>query len=350
VQAIAVLGRARSQKARESWQRGERQAAWQLAEEARANLAQATERDELDTDAFGALGGLLKRMVSWAREQREPSRARELEDAMLEAYHGGWRKVPHGYPLINYIEQRAIVQAQRAAAGGRRELLGAREVELRDALGRAVKQRESQLGKLQDRPWAAFDVARGRHYLNPNVAGFLEDLSDAVEDARLVARSAGDRYMVTNTIDALRGLIAAEVRVEGLREGLELLESAVASDDWYTARPRRSEHYLEAELLKLRAAMTDVTDVAGQQLALTAKRGAEAERFMQAAEQRFRREDEVLFQQELVQWRQDLAPQELKIVRALWKLFGKKALELLTPGIPVDWDEAAALAAKWVRG
>jgi hypothetical protein len=151
--ALLTLGACKSQAARKQWGRGERDEAWSTALAAQASLEQAISEDGIDPDIFGTLGGLLKRMAAWATE-RHPEQTRVLEDAMLEAYRRGSDRVPHAYPLLNYLEQRAVLSAQRSGARGRQPLIGANEDELRRRLAQALKSREGQLGNVKARPWA----------------------------------------------------------------------------------------------------------------------------------------------------------------------------------------------------
>lgn len=343
--ALRTLGKCKSQLSRPLWKDGKRDEAWALALEARAHLETAATEDPLDADTFGTLGGLLKRMAACAAVLH-PDQVQTLEDAMLKAYERGWSTTPHAYPLLNYLEQRAVLRASREPGVGARPLIAPSEAPLRLALGKATKTREAQLGKSQDRPWAAFDVARGRHYLNQNVPGFLEDLEQAVQEARSVARVPSDRFMVTTTCDSLRALLDANVALEGLEEGIGLLDRAVEHDDWFLSRPQYPTPYLQRELLELRVTLTDALD---RQAALTKAHAADVADFIQAMELRWSREDEERFQAGLAEWKKQLEPKDLKILRGLWKLLGSRAVEAVTGGA-VDLDAAAALAADLVKG
>lgn len=341
--AASQLGKAKSQRARTAWSAGRRDEAWALASEARRNLEQAASADELDPDVFGSLGGLLKRMARWALTLH-PGEAVALEDAMLAAYERGSKHVPHAYPLLNYIERRAVLAAQRAPSPEERGLIGKSEVALRAQLARALGTRTEQLGNRQDRPWAAFDIARGRHYLRPNVPGFLEDLAMALDEARSVARTAEDRFMVETTCDSLRDLLAANVRVEGLAEGIELLERGIENDDWFVERPRRAAPFFERELQQLQGVLLDFSE---QQLRSSALQRDQVASFIRATELRWSREDEERFQGEIEAWKRALEPAELKILRGVWKVFGAKALDAFTGGlVPVDWNAALELVRK----
>jgi hypothetical protein len=335
--AIVWLGKCKSQLARVAWKSNERGRAWALAGEARDHLLTATKADPLDPDAFGTLGGVLKRMADWA-PALYPEQTRAFEDAMLDAYRSGWQNVPDAYPLLNYIEQRAILAERRSPVPQGRFLIEEHEGDLRIALGRALKARHAQLGIPKERHWAAFDLARGYHYLEPSVPGFLEDLEKAVEEARTIARIPEDRYVVTTTIDSLRSLQMAHVKLDGLAEGIELLELAVQGDDWFIGRSNRPAPYLQKELQALR---TLISEAADRQTRLTIAYGAETSRFIQSTQLRWSREEEEAF---LKQWRRDLEPRELKFLRGVWKVFGAKSLEVLTGGF-IEWGEAAAVAA-----
>jgi hypothetical protein len=120
--------------------------------------------------------------------------------------------------------------------------------------------------------------------------------------------------------------------------------TTVKGDDWFVGRPKRAPRYLEQELLGLRAAVTEATE----QAQTTATLGVELTCFIHATEVRWSREDEEAFQASLVQWKKSIEPTELKVLRGLWKIFGAKTLELVTGPVPVEWDAAAAVAAKVV--
>lgn len=342
-QALAALhlGRAKSQRARALWAEGGDSQAWQLAGEARIHLEEAAAADPLNPDVFGTLGGLLKRMARWAAELH-PDRARALEDAMLSAYERGATPTPHAYPLLNYIEQRAVLAARRNPAAAAPELIRPDEIALRAALQRALATRTEQLGNRLDRPWAAFDLARGRHYLRPNVPGFLQDLALALDDARSVARVPADRFMVETALDSLRDLRDAHVHLEGLPEAIELLEDGIADDAWFIERPRSQTPFLERELQQLQSFLSELSE---QQLRLSARQNERVASFIRATELRWSREDEERFQGEIAKFKRDLEPTELKILRSVWKVFGAKTLETFT-GVPIDWNEAVELVRK----
>jgi len=340
--AHLVLGQIKSQRVRDLWASGERQAAWQLADEARVHFDASIQLESHNPDTYGSLGGLLKRMAKWAHESGS-DQARALEDAMLNAYERGWKRVPHAYPLLNYIEQRAVLCAKRNPQKTR-ALIGEKETELREALSSALKDRESQLGNRQDRPWAAFDVARARHYLKPNVPGFLEDLERALEEARSVMKSIKDNFMISTTCDSLRSLLEAGVTLEGLAEGLDYLETAARDQLWYQDRARRPDAFLDDELSKLQQ---ELRKHVGQLLSLTQQQTHVIHQFVEATQLRWSREDEeryqLEFQEKVDELGRKLEPRELKIARTLWKVFGSKALGWLTAGAPVDWNEVGTL-------
>ncbi|HEY3497878.1 MAG TPA: tetratricopeptide repeat-containing protein [Polyangiaceae bacterium] len=337
VDALRTLGKCKSQLARGLWKK-DPEKAWALAQAAREHLERAIAEEPIDPDTYGTLGGLFKRMAAWAGD--DATRAREYEDAMLDAYKRGADRSLHAYPLLNYLEQRASIAESRNPAPGGRSLIGEGEGSLRVNLAKALKSRELQLGNSQDRPWAAFDVARGRHFLSPNVPGFLEDLEHAVEEARSVARVPEDRYMVLTTVDSLESLLKANVQLEGLGEGIQLLRAAVKDDDWYIGRPKKAPPYLQQELLGLRAAVAEAAHHAQN----AAGAGAQLTRFIQATEVRWTREDEESFQTALLDWKKRLEPRELKVLRGLWKIFGSKTLDAVAGPVPIDWAAAAEVA------
>jgi len=217
VEALRWLGKCKSQIARNLWKK-EPQKAWALAQAAREHLETAIADDRLNPDTYGTLGGLFKRMALWAGDDTQ--QVLKYEDLMLDAYKRGADASLHAYPLLNFLEQRATIDESRNPAPGGRPLIRSDESSWRQKLAKSLKARELQLGSSQDRPWAAFDVARGRHFLSPNVPGFLEDLERAVGEARTVARVPDDRYMVLTTVDSLESLLKANVQLEGIAEGI----------------------------------------------------------------------------------------------------------------------------------
>ncbi len=347
-EALTALGAYKSQRARELWKSGQKKEAFALGLEARSHLEEAAQEDALNPDTWGTLGGVLKRLGQWAASEA-PEKVEELEDAMLAAYKAGWETVPDAYPLLNYIEERARVAERRSPTAGGRALIGDDERALRDALHRALKTREKQLANRKDTPWAAFDLARGRHYLRPNLPAFLEDLQAAAEDARLVAQSPDDRYMVTTTCDSLRSLQAAHANVDGLSEGIALLERSIAADDWPTHPGERPAAYLETELERLRRQVAAVARAVEGQALETSPYSTELREFIHATALRWTRADEERFQVYLEQWKRDIEPNALKFARALWKIFGAKAAEALTGPLPLDWEAAAEAAASLLK-
>jgi hypothetical protein len=151
--------------------------------------------------------------------------------------------------------------------------------------------------------------------------------------------------MVTTTADSLKSLVRANVNLEGLQEGIACLERAVEGPSWYLNRPKHTR-FLDRELLDLRTA---VADAAQRQLAFSKAMAADLSDFIHASELRWGRDDEERFQAELVEWKKQLEPNELKIVRGLWKIFGAKAFEAVTAGVPVDFAAAAELAIEIAR-
>jgi hypothetical protein len=105
VEALRTLGKCKSQVARGLWPKQPDQA-WPLAEEARQHLEAAIAAEPINPDTYGTLGGLLKRMATWAAKT-DPDRARQLEDAILDAYERGGKSSLHAYPLLNYLSTRS---------------------------------------------------------------------------------------------------------------------------------------------------------------------------------------------------------------------------------------------------
>src|SRR5262249_46275 len=138
--------------------------------------------------------------------------------------------------LLNFLEYRAVVSA-RSLAGTKREngpplLRMVRSDEEREELARVLEVRRQQFRRGEDAPWAAFDLARGQHYLQPDVLRFVADLGVAVGEAQRVARSGSDRWMVEAAQASLRDLDDAGYPLDGIEEALLLLGRAASADSW----------------------------------------------------------------------------------------------------------------------
>lgn len=320
--ALSVLGAGLSLRSRRSFASRELDLAWKEAREAEACLLEATKHCPFDSDAWGTLGGLYKRMASWAKLAQDAAASASFARQMLDAYRTGMRQGPDPYPTLNYLEQRAVLEPNQPLVRGQE----------RELLERALDVRRNQFARGEDAPWAAFDLARGQHYLNPNVPRFLNDLNIAIEDARRVARRASDRWMVDTAVTSLRDLFEANVPLEGLQEALLLARAAVVDDGWVAGNwgpLGRPEDFLAAELRAARAQLTELEQqgsVANEKL-LGYVRQAE-QRWSEADEERFNREAE----KELAQFKLDLESPVKKQIRVLWKVFGDDAIQWLVAG------------------
>jgi hypothetical protein len=333
--ALVARGVARSLRARRAWAAADREGALRLAREAERDLKDATAFVAFDTDAWGSLGGLYKRMAQWATQEKNDAEAAEHQKAMLEAYASGMKQGPDAYPLLNFLECRAVID---------KALPIVRDAAEAEQLERALYVRKRQFTRGEDAPWAAFDIARGQHYLRPNVPRFLHDLQVAIDDARRVARRATDRWMVETAAASLRDLHEADVYLDGLENALLLVRRAVVDDAWFAGSwgpLGRPEDFLVAEL---RAARADLDALS------TGNQAAHAMLFrhIALAEQRWSEEDEERFADELEKFQKDIEPPAKKELRVLWKLFGEKALTWALTGAATTLAPALALGAPFV--
>lgn len=340
--ALSVRAVWRSIRARHLWARGEPDQAWEHALSAERDLLAAISIADYDTDAWGSLGGLYKRMADWSDEIEDEGRAEHYRRSMLEAYRTGAAKGPDAYQLLNFFEYRAVLD---------RETPIVRSDEERDRLDRALRLRKRQFGLGEDMPWAAFDLARGQHYLKPNVPRFLHDLGVAVEDARRAARTASDRWMVETAVKSLRDLYEAGVVLDGLEDGLLLVQRAVIDDGWVAGSwgaLGRPDEFLTAEL---RAAQDRLVQIQNAQI----KEGELREQvfaYVTRAERRWSEEDEERFAEEMARFKRDIEPGAKKSLRVLWRIFGGKALDWAIAAGPIPGAAAivATFAADSVLG
>jgi hypothetical protein len=340
--ALASLGTGLSIRSRRTFKEQGQKAGLKQAEEAEACLLRATKCCPFDTDAWGVLGGLYKRMAQWAADSKDDASALAHRAAMLDAYKRGMDEGPDPYPTLNYLECRVIAEPKTP-------IVPAAE---RAKLERALDVRRRQFARGEDAPWAAFDLARGQHYLEPNVPRFLNDLNVAIDDARRVAKRASDRWMVETAVTSLRDMYNAAVPLDGLEEALLLARAAVVDDGWVAGNwgpLGRPEDFL---LKELRAARAELDRLAQQSAAARDEIG----RHLKQAEQRWSEEDEARFEKQLKEFERELEPPLKRQARVLWKLFGKEALEwalrsgvaLVAPGVGVV-TAAVPLIAKYVE-
>ncbi len=320
--ALSVRAVWRSIKARHLWSRGEHDAAGEHALAAERDLLGAISITDYDTESWGSLGGLYKRMADWSDEIEDEGRSEHYRKSMLEAYRTGAAKGPDAYQLLNFLEYRAVLDRSTPIV---------RSDEERDRLDRALRLRKRQFSLGEERPWAAFDLARGQHYLKPNVPRFLHDLGVGVADARRAARTASDRWMVETAVKSLRDLYEAGVVLDGLEDGLLLVQRAVIDDGWVAGSwgaLGRPDEFLTTEL---RAAQDRLVQIQNAQI----KEGELREQlyaYVTRAERRWSEEDEERFSEEIARFKRDIEPAAKKSLRVLWRIFGGKAL---------DWSIAA---------
>jgi hypothetical protein len=350
--ALVARGVAISLSARRQYALRKRDAAWEQARAAEADLRAAAEIIPFDADALGSLGGLYKRMGDWARAENAAG-AREYDSKMLDAYLAGAQGNRDAYCLLNYLEYRAVVAARLLSERTSPPTKDAGEhvqsrpphyppILQRDAerderreLERALEVRRQQFQRGEDAPWAAFDLARGQHYLHPDVYRFLSDLGVAVKDAKRVAYGESDRWMVESAQRSLNELYEAGYPLDGLEDAMLLLAHAATAEGWTagTWEPlARADDYLVAEL---RAARDSLLQQGASQLAATAGLGEMFKGFRARAEQRWSREDEERFQKALAEFSESVEAPAKKHLRVLWKLFGEEALKWGLVELPV---------------
>jgi hypothetical protein len=340
--ALSIRAVWRSVRARRLWSRGEQDAAWEHALAAERDLLGAISITDYDIESWGALGNLYKRMADWSDEIEDEGRAEHYRKAMLEAYRTGAAKGPDAHQLLSYLEYRAVLDRTAPIV---------RSDEERDRLDRALRLRRKQFSRGEDIPWAAFDLARGQHYLRPNVPRFLHDLGAAVEDARRAARTASDRWMVEAAVESLRDLFEVGVMLDGLEEGLLLVRRAVIDDAWVAGSwgaLGRPDEFLTAEL---RAAQDRLVQLQNAQV----KEGDLRDQlfgYISRAERRWSEEEEDRFHEELTKLKRDIELPAKKGLRVLFRVFGAPAMEwAMTAGvIPAAAPLVAAYATEVVLG
>jgi tetratricopeptide repeat protein len=319
--ALVAHGTALSMKARAEWDRGNEAEALRLSDEAATLLEKAIGAMPFDTDARGTLGGLYKRLAKWHRSRKNEAAGGYLR-RMLDAYEKG-AELGDPYPLLNYLEYRAVIEKRPKVVP---------EPPWDNLLERALYIRKQQFARGENAPWAAFDIARAQHYVEPNVPRWLSDLEVAIEGARRVARRASDKWMVETACTSLADLYEANVQVDGLEEGILLVRRAVVDDRWFLGNwgpLGRPEEYLLSELREAHRALVDLAESSRTSQDLIAT-------FVARAESRWSQEDEERFAKELAAFKTDIEPMFKKQLRALWKACGDEALKwAFTAGAPV---------------
>lgn len=355
--ASKAIGVRHSVLARRAWSKGSRDEATAEFTKAEVALDRAISLLEDDADARSCLGGLYRRRAEWTTKREE---AAEFETKALSAYEEGARRSQSAYPVLNAIEYGAVVRHRRdvataKAAGATAGQTPSAVLFLSDAdpmrarLEKAIFIRRKQLARNEDAPWPAFDLARGNHYLKPNVLRMLADLDVAIEDVRRVARGPSDNWMLESAARSYRELYEAEVPIDGLDEALQLLQRAAFDDRWSSADwgslAEQREPYLAKELGELRAGLEALRPVAAQ-----GKAAAEVlQRFIDATKHRWTIEDEERFQRETDAFLKGIEPAGKRVARTLFKAAGGDAaqagLELLLTPVP-----GGSLIAKVVSG
>jgi hypothetical protein len=339
--ALAARGVARSISARRRRAVGDRDAAWEEARAAETDLRAAAEIIPFDANALGSLGGLYKRMSDWAQAENDAEGARSYDSKMLDAYLMGAKGNRDAYCLLNYLECRAVIAARLLADDRElplhypRMLQRNAERDERRELERALEVRRLQFQRNEDAPWAAFDLARGQHYLRPDVYRFLSDLGVAVKDAKRVAYGESDRWLVESAQRSLRELYEVGYPLDGLEEAVLLLAHAATAEGWTagTWEPlARADDYLVAEL---HAARDSLLQQAASQREATVELGEMFKGYRARAEQRWTREDEERFQKALTEFSESVEAPAKKHLRVLWKLFGEEALKWGLLELPV---------------
>lgn len=350
-EALSALGMFESLTSRGHRSIGQIEESWKLALSAQKHLLHAAHIAGIP-DAWGKLGGVLKRSGKWAREDGKLHEAAEYQRAMLEAYQRGFAESPDAYTMLNYLEQRALVRAQNADPKATVQLFGEGDEALKEGLRTAMFARTTQINQGRDKPWAAFDLARGRHYLAPNIPRFVGDLEIALEHARETAKGPNDRHSVETTIESLEALKNAGVELDGLDEGIQVLRRILANDSWPAdlwGRFGKPEPYLATELAELRRTLhaARASRVSGRQ---EQNFVLKVEQFISQTELRWAAEDEEALEKELRELGRTFEPPAKKFVRILWKIFGGEAIALLSGGIvPINTEAVAELIAERVE-
>ena len=322
-----------------------------------ADLEHAVTEAESAPDLWGSLGGAWKRLI--------PAGVEGAADRMIAAYRQGTlatRHLPDAYPLLNFLEERAI-RDRRGAASFLEDDPDLDGMNLSEALESALKVRADQFERELDGPWPGFDLARGRLYLRAAAEGsdrgsarvrFLVDLGYAAREAIVPPQGPPNRHALTATRRTLERLRDAGVFVGTATLGVALLDNLLVSPLWSEAErdslardaDRLAERIAEARrahetALAEIASQLEVTDSTVQSLAtmFTEWRAAE---------------DEAAWEAGLPALKKSFRTLDQKIgkhaVEATMSLYGKDGLALalsaVLPGKLADY--AAKKVSAWV--
>lgn len=281
-----------------------------IARQAEVLLARAVALNPHGTDIWGTLGGVRKRLAIWSTDPVEKVTWRDLA---LQAYRTGAERSLDPYPLINYFEMRAVLEPHMDLV---------RDADEQDRLERAVSLRERQKREGNERPWAAFDIARGRFYLGRDAGRLLEDLAAGVVDAVDVAKSSADAWMIETTRLSLVEMVNAGVGLPGLDRGAEYLTQALRGDVLDAGRRAQTDARDSREGLR---GLLDNGTGAGEAASLQAIL-ARLDELAASDRDRWLKADEAEFQRFLATTPLLWETTGQRAARVLWKVAGKDAV------------------------
>lgn len=203
-----------------------------------------------DPELWSTLAGALRERVAAGELTQQPR--------LLEVL---WRgsvaspDLPDATPLLGFLEERAIVEGRRPDQFLQDDPRDP-DLDLTQALRRALHLRAQQFDAGHDAPWPALELARGRYYLRrmadprgPHPRHLLlADLSTGVAETWRVARASEDRVPLVQTAGTCRRLRQAGIFAPDMLLAEALLHDHLAHeapwralDDEPLARPAERE-------------------------------------------------------------------------------------------------------------
>lgn len=321
-----------SLRARSSWDLGEPDKAFEQAAESLDLLNRALDIYPEDIEAGSVRGGLLKRRADWWPAE-DPRRTRDTLQA-AESYRIA-AQTNDPYPVFNWVVERAVAEPKLPLV---------RSSDDRELLLRAMSTRYGQQENGLQRPWASFDLALGRHFLNPDVGRLLNDLQTGIAEAARKAKSPSqDGWMVKTALTTWKRLCESGANVQGAELAVALFETSLVGDQWFHNRDQQPlggiATLLKDEFSSIRQEL--------ERLQKSAKAGETTlEELLIRSEARWEREDEERFQVWLEEARKSWEPRQRKWLRVLWKVFGGKTAEAL--GEAVDSEALGSIVAEGI--
>jgi tetratricopeptide (TPR) repeat protein len=166
------------------------------------SLKRATLLIPEDFDAWSSLGGMLKNVrEDFATAQKMYAHASKISDG-------------HPYPLLNALKMEALDTGKLNLEPVREQLEKAKQLRLAQTLATPPT----------DTPWCYFDLAEV-HLYQDDKDGFLDYVRKGIESCNANWQPQTFRDSLQNT------LVAKEIELDGLSEGIKLLDDAIAAYD-----------------------------------------------------------------------------------------------------------------------